>query len=255
MRYKYKISAIVSTYNSSEFMQGCLDNLAEQTVREQLEILVIDSGSQENEGQIVKRFIRTHDLPKVRYVRTDFRETQYRAWNRAARLVRGKYITTANTDDRSRADAYEILSRALDREKRIALVYSDYYFTTVKNDSFKKRTPSRIFKRMPEYSALALFRFNICGPRPMYRRAVHEKIGYFNPRCVCTGDYEFWLRLSEFYRMKRIPIPLALYYLNTKGLYLGSGKGIAEARDICAKYLRGDYQNGYRSDKFDGMIV
>ena len=72
-----------------------------QTVRRQLEVIVIDSGSQQNEARIVKRFIERY--PQIRYYRTRRRETQYRAWNRALALARGRYITTANTDEEAQA--------------------------------------------------------------------------------------------------------------------------------------------------------
>ncbi|MBK6913999.1 MAG: glycosyltransferase family 2 protein [Ignavibacteriales bacterium] len=37
----------------------------------------------------------------------------YKAWNRAIRIAKGKYITNANTDDLLRRDALEILAENL----------------------------------------------------------------------------------------------------------------------------------------------
>ncbi len=235
---KPKISAIVSTYNSEEFMEGCLENLLEQTVLRDMEIIVIDSGSRQDEKSIVKRFMSR--CPRIRYFRTR-RENMYQAWNRAIRLARGRYITTANTDDRSTPEAYEKMAGVLDREKGIALVYTDFYHTTRKNDSFhvKDRPKKRVLRRMPDYSPGKLFRYNMCGPRPMYRKSVHKKIGYFDPRYPSLADYDFWLRMSEFYRMKRIPSPLTLYYLNRKGVYYRHGPiNPRQARQICLKHMK-----------------
>ena len=235
---KPKISAIVSTYNSEEFMEGCLENLLEQTALPDMEILVIDSGSRQNEKGIVRRFIEAG--APIRYFRTR-REGLYHAWNRGIRLARGRYITTANTDDRSTPEAYENMASILDREKGTALVYSDFYHTTRKNDSFrmKDRPEKRTLRRMPDYSPGMLFRYNMCGPRPMYRKSAHKKIGYFDPRYPSLADYDFWLRMSECYRMKRIPFPLTLYYVNRKGVYFRHGPtNPRQAWQICLKHMK-----------------
>ncbi len=53
-----KVSAVVSTYNSEKFIYGRLINLTEQTLykKKDLEIIVIDSNSKENEKAIVEKF-------------------------------------------------------------------------------------------------------------------------------------------------------------------------------------------------------
>ncbi len=238
-----RISAIVSTYNSERFIEGCLENLMEQTVRDELEVLVIDSASPQGEGRIVRRFMTQY--PQIRYWRTAKRETQYASWNRAIRLARGRYLTTANADDRSRKDAYEIMARELDRDKMVALVYTDWWWTTRANDSFEKASGShRRLERAAEYSMHNLLQYNMIGPRPMYRRRVHGQVGYFDPKRVCVGDYEFWLRLAERHKMKRIPIPLALFYRNRQGLFFSDReRSRREAREICLEFFRRGARN------------
>jgi len=54
----FKVSAIVSTYNSADFMRDCLHDLVEQTLykKGELEIIVIDSASEQKEKAIVQEF-------------------------------------------------------------------------------------------------------------------------------------------------------------------------------------------------------
>ena len=120
---EYLISALVSTYNSERFIRGCLEDLEAQTVANKLEIIVVNSGSEQNEESIVKEFQKKYS--NIKYVKTELRETIYTAWNRAIKIARGKYLTNANTDDRHRKDALEILANELDNNPDIALVYGD----------------------------------------------------------------------------------------------------------------------------------
>ena len=76
----YLVSAIISTYKSESFIRGRLEDLESQTITDQLEIIVVDSNSPENEKAIVQEFQQKHS--NIKYIRTKERETIYTAWNR-----------------------------------------------------------------------------------------------------------------------------------------------------------------------------
>jgi Glycosyl transferase family 2 len=69
---RYRVSAMVSTYKNERFIEGRLKDLLAQTLGDQLEIIVVDSGSPENEGAIVRRYQKQH--PNIHYIRTEQRE-------------------------------------------------------------------------------------------------------------------------------------------------------------------------------------
>ena len=96
---KYHVSAIVSAFNSEKYIFGRLQNLIDQTLyqKKQLEIIVVDSCSPQNEGQYVKDLMR--QFKHIVYVRIAERVSVYGAWNLGFRLANGKYIINANTDD------------------------------------------------------------------------------------------------------------------------------------------------------------
>ncbi len=129
------ISAIVSTYKSARFLRGCLEDLERQSIADRLEIIVVDSQSPQDERSVVEEYQRR--FSNIVYIRTRERETIYGAWNRGIRAARGKYITSANTDDRHRVDALEVLARMLDERPEVTLVYADCLITAVENETLE----------------------------------------------------------------------------------------------------------------------
>ncbi|MDY0301718.1 MAG: glycosyltransferase [Trichlorobacter sp.] len=211
----FRVSAIVSTYKSERFIEGRLKDLLDQTLGEQLEIIVIDSSSPENERAIVERYAASH--PNIVYIRTDQRETVYQAWNRGARIARGTYLTNANTDDRLRPDALEILARELDTRPEVALVYADFFITGYENMTFNRNIRTG-YSIKPEYAPNIMLHGCHMGPQPMWRRSLHDEIGYFDETLVAAGDYEFWCRIACRYPMYHVPLFLGLYLHNPKGI-------------------------------------
>lgn len=213
------VSALVSTHGAERFMRGCLEDLERQTIAKDLEIIVVDSASPQSEGAIVKEFQRR--FSNIVYVRTEERETVYGAWNRAIQLARGKYLTNANTDDRHRVDAFELLARALDQNPNAALVYADCHITRTENETFETAQPVGHYRWL-EFDRLDLLNKGcFVGPQPMWRREVHEEHGLFDASFVTAGDYEFWLRLATTRNF--------LHVNETLGLYLDSPTSVEHA--------------------------
>ncbi len=204
----YKVTAIVSIYKAERFMRACLEDLVEQTIFEQTEVIIIDACSPENEQAIVMEFAEKYS--NIIYVRTPVRETLYASWNRAIRMARGEYITNANADDRHAPHAFERLAAELDAHAAVALVYADCRVTNEINAHFDT-APIMRHLRWLEYDHINLLRRCEVGPQPMWRRSVHEKVGFFNDSYTVVGDYDMWLRISEHYAFRYIPEELGLY--------------------------------------------
>ena len=232
---KIKVSAIVSTYNSSYFIRGCLQNLIGQSLysKGELEIIVIDSNSNENEKLIVKDFLVKYS--NIFYVRTLNKETIYAAWNRGIQATRGLYITNANTDDLHRPDALERMADYLDKNPQVALVYADQLITNVANDKWST-TQANMCWNWPPFSYSELEQRCIIGPQPMWRKSLHEKYGYFRSEFTSAGDYEFWLRIGKAENFVRLPEILGLYYYNTQGLEHASSTSQQETYRIWNEY-------------------
>ncbi|MCK5205638.1 MAG: glycosyltransferase, partial [Desulfobacterales bacterium] len=208
---KIKVSAIVSTYNSERFIRGCLEDLENQTIADRLEIVVVNSGSKQNEDSIIKEFQEKYS--NIKYIKTVPRETVYAAWNRGIKAATGKYITNANTDDRHRKDAFERMVNVLEMRSDVALVYADVIKTETENETFEHCTAVGAYHWYDWDRNILLEEGCFIGPQPMWRRSVHDDYGYFDESLVSSGDYEFWLRISQSYNFFHIRMPLGLYLI------------------------------------------
>ncbi len=87
---QYLVSAIVSTYNSEKYLCGCLEDLTTQTISDHLEIIVVNSGSEQNEETIVKEFQEKYS--NIKYIKTENRESVYAAWNLSIKAASGNIL-------------------------------------------------------------------------------------------------------------------------------------------------------------------
>jgi glycosyltransferase involved in cell wall biosynthesis len=228
------VSAIVSIYNAERFLRGCLEDLEAQTIAAQLEIIVVDSGSRQNEHAIVKEFQQRYQ--NIVYLRTEERETLYAAWNRGVKAARGKYLTNANTDDRHRSDALEKLVETLETHPEVALAYADSVITDQENATWGSAPLVGHF-RWPEFEARLLFQACYVGPQPLWRRELHERYGLFDPAFTSAGDYEFWLRLAVTEQFLHVPEVLGLYLLAPGGLEHGQPDiSHQESEEACQRH-------------------
>jgi len=211
----YSVSAIISTYKSEKFIEGKIQDLLNQTIGNQLEIIIIDSNSPENAKTIVTKYAQKHK--NIKYIRTEKRETIYKTWNRGIKEAHGKFITNANTEDRLKPDAFEILVDELNRNSDIALVYGDFFITNCENQDFFDHIRCG-YSIKSDYSPEIMLSGCHMGPLPMWRKSVHDEIGYFDENLQSAGDYEFWCRLATKYSMKHINKFIGLYYHNPKGI-------------------------------------
>lgn len=217
---QYLVTAIVSTYKAARFMRGRLEDLLAQSLGSQVEILVIDSASPENESEIVAEYQQTSD--NIRYIRTGQRETVYQAWNRGVQLARGEFLTNANTDDRLRHDALERLSGALLQRPDAGFAFANFHITDHENETFVSHHAHATTNR-PAYSRNALLENSITGSQPVWRRALHGELGLFDVCYTSAADYEFFVRAARITEGVGLSTPLGLVW-TSPDTFSGMGK-------------------------------
>ncbi len=196
------VSAIVSAYYAEEYLQGRLENLAEQSIPPEIKV-VCQEGSFE---EVIARKFRLKNLYELTLVLTKDIPTIYSAWNQGIAVAKGAFITNANCDDRLRAPSLEIMANELDRHPKYAVVYGDQEIVTVLG-GITVGNFNWLEGGFPE-----LLHGCFVGPMPMWRKALHDKYGLFDASYRVAGDYEFWLRIaSKGEKFLHLRAPVGVY--------------------------------------------
>ncbi|MBZ0263276.1 glycosyltransferase, partial [bacterium] len=141
---------------------------------------------------------------------TTVRESLYVSWNRAIEESTTEYITNANTDDRHREDAFEILSNLLDHTPSASLAYGHAYISRIENETWSQN-PKNVLWKTPAWFAPRILLHYPFGPQPLWRKSVHEKIGYFDPSFRAAGDWDWGCRFAKHFNAIQLNKPLGLY--------------------------------------------
>jgi len=97
------VSIIIPAYNHEKFIEAAVDSVLGQTVND-FELIVIDDGSTDRTGEIVKGYKDT----RLTYYHQENQDA-YNTINRGLGLARGQYIAILNSDDVYTPDRLERL--------------------------------------------------------------------------------------------------------------------------------------------------
>lgn len=212
---KPRLSIITSLYNGQDFIEGYLKDLTEQTIFSDCELIIIDANSPGKEDTFIRKYMKKHS--NIIYVRLDKDPGQYECWNMAIKMASSDLLTNANLDDRSKNDAYAQHVKYLEEHPDIDLVYAEYYITNYANETFEKNR-YRWVTTLKDFSLKDIWRCS-AGPRPVWRKSVHDRYGYFDTSFVYLADWEMWIRAAtKGAKYQKIPGVYTLFYNNPKGL-------------------------------------
>ena len=210
-----EVSIITSVWNGDEFIEGFLADITKQTVFSKCELILINANSPGNEESIIKNYLALY--PNIIYEKLPQDPGLYAVWNHAIKKARGKYIMNGNLDDRSKLDAIELHIKTLDENPDVDLVYSGHFVTEIANETFDNNH-YRWYSEPAEFSTYNM-RKCLPGPRPVWRKSLHDRYGFFDETFKMVGDFEMWLRAaSQGSKFQKLPLYCTLFYQNPKGL-------------------------------------
>lgn len=233
------VSVITSLYRGGSFIEGFLHNITSQTCfSDYAELIIIDADSPDGESRVIEKYLK--DFSGIKYRRLNFRCGIYEAWNLAIGLSVGAYVTNANVDDLRRNDSLELQLATFDNLPFVDVVYQDFYYSFDPAMPFEQVAAVGYRSHLPLVTPANLFRVNSPHNAPMWRKSLHDELGWFDERLQSAGDYDFWMRCAwagkQFYKIND---PHLVYYQNPLGVSTRADtRGYYESREIHRRYQR-----------------
>ena len=228
------LTAMVSTYASERYLQGCLDDLLAQTLGDRLEIVVVDAASPQREGELVRAYQQHH--ANIRYVRCTQRENTSAAFDRATALARGRYVTNANTDDRHHPEFAERMVAVLEQCPQFGIAYADSAINHVDNETWQDTTATQHFA-WPHYTPAVALSCCLFGPQPVWRKDAHQRAGGWSPTLTIANDQDMFLRIARAHGAVHVDEVLGMF-LQRPDSVAGSGERAKVLAEGCAVMRR-----------------
>ena len=197
------VSIICLCYNQAPFVQEALESVWAQTYPE-VELIVVDDGSADGSPEFIRSLLVNRS--EVQFI--DIPETigNCKAFNRAFKLCRGKYVIDLAADD------VLIPERVAEGVKALEEAGADYgvHFTDAVFINIEGKELRRHYKRNKDGSLAekvpqgwvyqeVVERYFICTPTMMMRRSVLDALGGYD-ESLTYEDFDFWLRSSRHWK-------------------------------------------------------
>ena len=216
-----KISLVTSVYKADEYIEQLMEDVTRQSIfKEKCEwvILNVDPPGEEFDEEVILKYVEQYP-DNIIYKRLEEDPGIYDTWNMGIKMASGEFVTNVNCDDRRPPWAYEHQAKTLMINPDVDLVYNDSYLVREPNIMWENVQPNTEKYNFEQFSKEAMLRSNLPHNNPMWRRAVHDKHGYFNQHYKSAADWDFWLRCSfGGSKFKKCDGVLGVYYFNPTGM-------------------------------------
>ncbi|MGF1588941.1 MAG: tetratricopeptide repeat protein [Pleurocapsa sp.] len=236
-------SVVIPVLNRPEYFPECLASvLAQWTTAEDMEIIVLDNGSQPPQWQIPEHLGKGI----IRYYRFPETVSLQENWNTAVTLCQGQWIHLLHHDDYVLPEFYARLRASLENcPETVGAAFTDY-----ENINQERQIIFTQKHNLENYRGIVtdwILRIGVSctvsPPSVVIRRAAYEYLGGYKLDLPYTCDWEFYKRVASFYDWWHEPGILVHYREQANSITVAeningsSGAAHRRAIDISASYL------------------
>ena len=224
-----KVSVIIPIYNVEEYLEACLDSVAEQTLKE-LQVIMVDDGSLDGSSDIARSYAEKYD--NFLYVRQK-NGGLGNARNTGIKYAEGKYIIFLDSDDIVPDYAYERMYLAAERNQSDMVVGhvcrlkgERDVISNLQEIAFQKFVDKTHIKENPHLI------YDTTSWNKLIRKDFWEKYGFRFPERILYED---------------IPVTIPMHYL---------ANNVTVVQDVCYQWRIRDGANKsitQRADDFKNL--
>ena len=209
------VSTITSCFRGERYLPQFLANVAEQTIFERTEVVLVHNEPNERETEIVRDFQARYP-DHLQQIVVNPAEPVAASWNRSWCAAHGHYVCIWGVDDVRTPDSLQRQRDALDNNPEVALVYGDFVIVSDFGSTDGRYVHSLDFE-CEEFT-----RSCHLGPFPMWRKEISQRVGLFDEQFRSGPDFELAVRLALNFQMRKVPGLLGYFTDAGTGLSTGS---------------------------------
>lgn len=186
-----KVSIVVTAYNVARYLRETLQSVQMQSMPD-WECIIVDDASPDASGQIADDFTLTD--PRFRVIHAERNAGVAEARNMGIRQARGRYVLPLDGDDMLPAGAVQVLSEALDADRKLWVAYGNLTFLNDEDGATGR-------SGWPVPFDIGQFFTGPGQPLPyssMFRWKAWQLTGGYRSRVRSSEDCDLWMRFASY---------------------------------------------------------
>jgi glycosyltransferase involved in cell wall biosynthesis len=195
------LSIIIPTYNQAQYIKETLDSILRQQF-DDYEIIVVDDGSTDLTRGIVFEYIAkyTDKIKLIVHPRNMGLSSALNTGLRECERGNSEFITWISSDSYYVSGALSTLvGNMMVAPKEVGVVFTDFIVFGPQGQSVLSRgNGGRIGRE-------EMLQRNWVGASFIFRKECYKKIGYYSVDLETVEDWDYWIRISEHYKLRHVP--------------------------------------------------
>ena len=238
-----EVSVIIPTYNRANLIKRAITSVARQTFKD-LEIIVIDDGSEDDTDKIVQNIADS----RISYKKIDHSGVS-RARNEGIELSRGRWIAFIDSDDEWLDTKIEKQLKYLENHPQYPACHTDEIWI---KDGVRINQGKKHKKYAGNFFSPSLKMCLISPSSVIIQRDIFTEIGGFDESFNYVEDYELWLRLTSKYEIGYINEKLVIKYGGHQDQLSRKIDGIEKYRMMALeKFIKNNHSNDLLKEHVD----
>jgi glycosyltransferase involved in cell wall biosynthesis len=204
-----KISVVIPTFNSQDFVERSLGSVLAQTLPPK-EVIVIDDGSQDKTSDVIQGFSKkfaergiAFKFLKNNHVGPGFTR------NAGISAAEGEWIAFLDSDDSWEPQKLEACAEVIQKNDTNTVTHWEQYRKLDGSTSLLKHARYNLTQNLSKQ----IYQRNQLSTSAMIcKRDLLQKVGGFDGKLPVSQDYDLWLRLSPYMKLQVIEEPLGFYF-------------------------------------------
>jgi glycosyltransferase involved in cell wall biosynthesis len=194
------VTIYITNYNYGKFIRQSIESVLNQTEQD-FELLIIDDGSVDNSREIIEEY---RGNPKISIIYQKNKGLNITN-NIAMRASHGKYLMRLDADDFLEPEAVEVMSKVLEQDDELGLVFPDYYYVDAEGQRIGEERRHNFEKEVSLYDQPAH------GACTMIRLSFLKELGGYNESFTCQDGYDLWIKFIMHHKVNNVSSPLFSY--------------------------------------------